>query len=81
MEQTVKDLEKNLDLDSCQQVIFKQPVQVGEGTSTAPAAQTTQQSSTTTTTAKGKEIMDEQQEIEAGQPSTSKDQTQGQAPL
>ena len=82
MEQTVKDLEKTLDLDSCQQVIFKQPIQVGEGTSTAAAAQTTQQASTTTTTTtKGKEVMDVQQETEAGQPNTSKDQSQGQAPL
>ena len=38
MEQTVKYLEKTLDLDSFQQVTFKLPIQVGEGTSTAAAA-------------------------------------------
>ena len=79
MEQNVKDLEKTLDLDSCQQV-FKQPVQAGEGTSTAPKTQDVQQAPATTTTTKGKEKMDEQQETETGQPSTSKDQQSGQAP-
>jgi len=82
MEKTVKDLEKTLDLDSFQQVTFKLPIQVGEGTSTATAAETVQQASTTTTaTTKGKEVMDVQQETEAEQPNTSKDQSQGQAPL
>ena len=60
--------------------MFKQPVQAGEGTSTAPAVQDTQQAPATTTTAKGKEKMDEQQEVETGQPSTSKDQQSEQAP-
>ena len=61
MEQNVKDLEKTLDLDSFQQVTFKLPIQVGEGTSTATATQTVQQASTTTTaTTKGKEVMDAQ---------------------
>src|ERR1700733_8257451 len=54
MEQNIKDLEKTLDLDSCQQVLFKQPVQAGEGTSIAPVVQDTQQAPTTTTTTKGK---------------------------
>jgi len=39
MEQNVKDLEKTLDLDSYQQVTFKLPQQIGEGTSATAAAQ------------------------------------------
>ena len=31
MEKNVKDLEKTLDLDSCEQVTFKLPQQIGEG--------------------------------------------------
>src|SRR3984885_9547666 len=74
MEQNVKDLEKTLDLDSCQQV-FKQTIQTEEGTS---ATQDIHQAPATT--AKGKEKMDEHQETEIGQPSASKDQQTTQAP-
>jgi len=73
MEQNVKDLEKTLDLDSCQQV-FKQTIQTEEGTSTTQHIQ-----ETSATTAKGKEKMDEHQEAEIGQPSTTQDQQLTQA--
>ena len=59
MEQNVKDHEKTLDLDSCEQLTFKLPHQIGEGTSAAAAAQASQApSSSTTATTKGKEPMD-----------------------
>lgn len=46
MEQNVKDLEKTLDLDSCEHVTFKLPQQIGEGTSTAKASQAPSSSTT-----------------------------------
>lgn len=59
MEQNVKDLEKTLDIDSCEKVTFKLPQQIGEGTSAVAAAQPSQApSSSTTGTTKGKESMD-----------------------
>ena len=59
MEQNVKDLEKTLDLDSCEQVTFKLPQQIREGTSAAATSQASQTpASSTTTTTKGKETMD-----------------------
>jgi len=62
MEQNVKDLEKTLDLDSFQQVTFKLPQQIGEGTSTAAASQAAQGLSTSTTCiTKWKEVMDAEQ--------------------
>ena len=81
MEKNVKDLEKTLDLDSFEQVTFKLPHQVREGPSTAAASQATQERSTSTTgIAKGKEVMDAGQETVTKQPTTSKEQGQGQAP-
>ena len=49
LEQTAKDLEKTLDLDSADQVNFKLPYQIEEGTSTAAASQATQGASTSAT--------------------------------
>ena len=46
MERNVKYLEKTLDLYSFEQVTFKLPQQVEEGTSTAAAPQTAQERST-----------------------------------
>jgi hypothetical protein len=74
MEQTVKDLEKTLDLDSCQQV-FKPITQTEEITSAIPHIQ-----EAPATSAKGKEKMDEHQESEIGQASTTEDQQTTQAP-
>jgi len=74
MEQNVKDLEKTLDLDSCQQV-FKQTNQTEEGTSDTQHIQ-----QAPATTAKGKEKMDEHQETEIGQSSATKDQQSAQDP-
>jgi len=55
MEQNVKDLEKTLDLDSFQQVTFKFPHQIGEGSSTVAASQAAQEPSTSAAgTTKGK---------------------------
>jgi len=53
------------------------PHQVGEGTSTAAASQAAQEPSTLTTgTAKGKEVMDAEQEVITEQPTTSMEQSQ-----
>ena len=80
MEKTVKDLEKTLDLDSCEQVTFKWPQQIGEGTSVVAAAQHGQApSSSTIGTTKGKEPMDTEQ-VTTELPATSKEQSQEQAP-
>jgi len=80
MEQNVKDLEKTLDLDSCEQVTFKLPQQIGEGTSAVAAAQHGQApSSSTTGTTKGKEPMDIEQ-VTTELPATSMEQSQEQAP-
>ena len=49
MEQNVKDLEKTLDLDYFEEVTFKMPQQVGEGTSTDAASQAAQERSTPAT--------------------------------
>ena len=57
------------------------PHQIREGSSTAAASQATQEPSTSATgTTKGKEVMDAEQEIVTEQPTTSVEQTQGQAP-
>lgn len=81
MERNVKDLEKTLDLDSSDQVTFKFPHQVGEGTSTAVASQAAQGASTSATgTAKGKEPMDTEQGMVTKQPTPSKEQTQEKTP-
>ena len=78
MEQTMKKLEKNIDLDSFGQVSFKLPHQIGEGTSTAAASQAAQQSTTLAEgTTKGKEVVDTEQETKIDQPTTSKEQDQG----
>jgi len=51
-------------LDSFQQVTFKLPHQIGEGTSTAAASQAAQDPSTSATgTTKGKEVIDVEQEV------------------
>jgi len=72
LEQTAKDLEKTLDLDSADQVTFKLPFQVEEGTSTAVASQAAQGASTSATgTAKGREPMETEQEMVADQPATA----------
>ena len=64
MQKNVKDLEKTLDLDSVQQVIFKQPHPIGEGTSNTTTAPATQAPSTTASgTDKGKGIMGAEEEI------------------
>ena len=63
MQKNVKDLEKTLDMDSVQQVIFKPPHPLGEGTSATTTAPTTQAPSTTTPgTNKGKGIMGAEEE-------------------
>lgn len=64
MEQTMKNLEKTLDLDSFGQVSFKKPQQTGEISSTATTAQQVAQERTTPTTgtAKGKELVVSKQE-------------------
>lgn len=80
MEQNVKDLEKTLDLDSCEQVTFKLPQKIGEGTSAAAATPLSQApSSSTTGTTKGKEPMDTEQ-MTTELPTTSMGQSQEQAP-
>jgi len=74
-------LEKTLDLDSFEKVTIKLPRQVGERTSTAAVSQAAQDRTTpTASTAKGKEVIDTEQETIAEQPTTSKEQGQGQAP-
>jgi len=71
----------NCPLQHKSQVTFKLPHQVGEGSSTAAASQDAQEPSTSATgTAKGKEVMDVEQEIVTEQPTTSMEQTQEQAP-
>jgi len=81
MEKNVKIWKKTLDLDSFEQVTFKLPRQVGEGTSTAAVSQATKERTTPTVgTTKGKEVIDTEQEIMAEKPTTSKEQGQGQAP-
>lgn len=80
MEQNVKDLEKTLDLDSCQQVTFKLPQQIGEGTSAATTTQPSQApSSSTTGTTRGKEPLDIEQ-VARELPATSMEQSQEKAP-
>ena len=80
MEKNVKDLEKMLDLDSSEQVTFKFPQQIGEGTSAAAAAPLNQTpSSSTIGTTKGKEPIDTEQVI-TELPATSVEQSQEQAP-
>ena len=82
MEQTMKDLEKTLDLEFCGQVSFKNPQPTGESSSTPTIAQQVAQERTTpaTGTAKGKELVVVEQEIMEEQPTTSKEHSQGQAP-
>ena len=64
-------MKKTLDLDFADQVTFKLPYQVKEGTSTAPALQVTEGASTSATgTAKGKEPMETEQEMVIEQPVT-----------
>jgi len=60
MEQTMKNLEKTLDLDSFEQVSFKVPQQTRVSTSSAGTSQQSAQESTTPTarTSKGKEVLD-----------------------
>jgi len=80
MEKNVKDLEKTLDLDSCEQVTFKLPQQIGEGTSAAAATPLSQApSSSTTGTTKGKKPVDTEQ-VTTELPATSMEQSQEQAP-
>ena len=64
MEQTMKDLEKTIDLDSFVQVPFKKPQKTGESSSAATTAQQVAQERTTPTTgiAKGKELIVAKQE-------------------
>ena len=60
---------------------FKLPQQIGEGTSTAAASQAAQERTTPTAeTTKGKQVVDTEQETMTDQPTTSKEQDQGQAP-
>ena len=81
MEKNVKDLEKTLDLDSVQQVIFKEPHEVGEGTSTAASTPATQGPSTSTTAReKGKGIMGAEEEIITEEPASSIGQQQEHIP-
>lgn len=81
MEQTMKNMEKTFDLDSFGQVSFKLPQPIGEGTSTAAASQAAQERTAPAAgTAKGKEVVDTEQETMTNQPTTSKEQAQGKAP-
>ena len=82
MEQTIKNMEKTLDLDSFGQLSFKIPQQTGEGSSTSTTSQQVDQERTTPTvgTSKGKEIVVTEQETMEEQPTTSKEHSQGQAP-
>lgn len=75
MEQTMKYLEKTLDLESCGQVSFKKPQPTGESSSTATTAQQVAQERTTPTTwtTKGKELVVPKQEIMEEHPATSKE--------
>jgi len=66
MEQNVKDLEKTLDLDSFDQVTFKLPQQIGEGTSTAAVSQAAQdRTSPIIGIEKGKEVANIEQQTMA----------------
>ena len=81
LEQTAKDLEKTLDFDSADQVTFKLPYQVEEGTSIAATSQVAQGASTSAKgIAKGKEPMETEQGMVIEQPLTSMEETQGKAP-
>jgi len=81
LEQTPKDLEKTLDLDSADQVNFELPYQIEEGTSTAVSSQAAQGTSTSTTgSAKGKEPMEAEQGMVMQQLVASMEETQVQAP-
>lgn len=81
MQKNVKDLEKTLDLDSVQQVIFKQAHPIGEGTSNNTTAPSTQAPSTTTSgTDKGKGIMGAEEEIVIEKPASSVEQQQEKTP-
>jgi len=70
----LKIWKKTLDLDSFDQVTFKLPQQVGEGTSTTVVSQATQdRTSPTIGTAKGKEVTDTEQQSMAEQPASSEE--------
>lgn len=60
---------------------FKLPQQVREGTSTTVTSQAAQEKTTPAACiAKGKEVVDVEQETMTEQPTTSKEQSQGKAP-
>lgn len=81
LEQTDRDLEKTLDLDSDDQVNFRLPYQLGEGPSTAASSQISQGASTSATgIAKGKEPMETERETITKKPVTSMEVAQMQAP-
>ena len=81
MQKNVKDLEKTLDLDSVQQVIFKPPHPVREGTSATTTTPTTHAPSTAAPgTDKGKGIMGVEEETLKEQPASSIGQQQEHTP-
>lgn len=72
LEKEMKELEKTLDLDSFGQVPFKLPQHIGGDTSFAKSSHQASQKANSAA-AKGKEVMDTEQQTMADQPTTSKE--------
>ena len=77
----MKDLEKNLDLDSFGQVFFKLPQHIGADTSAATTSQQPAQENTPPTGAsKGKEVLHSEKQEMTDHPTSSQQQGQGKIP-